>query len=126
VTHEQLVAYYQGSDVFVSASEHEGFCVPLLEAMHHGLPVIAYGAGAVPDTLGDGGVLVSDKSPAALAAAMWRGASDETARERLSAAGRSRVKRFHLDRTRVEMARFIESWTGSGVDRVFASASSGR
>ena len=49
------------ADVFVCASDHEGFCVPLLEAMHHRVPIVAYAAAAVPETLGDGGSLPPDK-----------------------------------------------------------------
>jgi L-malate glycosyltransferase len=113
VTHEQLVAYYRNADVFVSASEHEGFCVPLIEAMHHGLPVVAYAAGAVADTLGEGGVLVEDKSAGPLAAAMWRVASDDQTRQRLSDAGTRRARNFSLEETRESMTAFVRSWTAS-------------
>ncbi len=61
VTFEELVAYYRLANVFLVLSEHEGFCVPLLEAMHFDVPIIAYNATAVPDTLGDAGVLVNKK-----------------------------------------------------------------
>ena len=68
VSNEELVAYYDIADVFVCASEHEGFCVPLIEAFHMGVPVIAYAATAVPSTMDGGGVLITDKNPAAVAA----------------------------------------------------------
>ena len=48
VSNEELVAYYEVADVFVCASEHEGFCVPLIESFHMGVPVLAYAATAVP------------------------------------------------------------------------------
>jgi glycosyltransferase involved in cell wall biosynthesis len=67
VSNEELVAYYDVADLFLCASEHEGFCVPLLEAFHMGLPVVAYGATAVPATMDGAGVLVCDKNPAAVA-----------------------------------------------------------
>jgi glycosyltransferase involved in cell wall biosynthesis len=51
------------ADVFLCLSDHEGFCVPLQEAMHFSLPVIAYDAGAVRETLHGGGVLLQDKRP---------------------------------------------------------------
>ena len=51
VTHEELIAYYDAADAFVCLSNHEGFCVPLLEAMHHRLPIVAYTNTAVPETV---------------------------------------------------------------------------
>ncbi len=56
-----LAAYYQVGDVFLSLSEHEGFCAPLLEAFRFGIPVMAFDAGAVPDTMGGAGVLIREK-----------------------------------------------------------------
>jgi glycosyltransferase involved in cell wall biosynthesis len=56
-----LAAYYRWADVYVSLSEHEGFCVPLVEAMAADVPVLAYSAGAVPETLGGAGVLFAPK-----------------------------------------------------------------
>ena len=63
VDDDELYAYYRLADVFLCLSEHEGFCVPLQEAMHFGLPVIAYDAGAVRETLRGGGLLLQDKRP---------------------------------------------------------------
>ena len=61
------------------ASEHEGFCVPLVEAMGHGLPVVAYGVAAVPETVGDAGLVLPDKEPLRFAAAVHRVVADATA-----------------------------------------------
>lgn len=61
VSTDELVAYYQLADVFMCMSEHEGFCAPLLEAFQMGVPVIAYDAGAVRETLGGAGILVHAK-----------------------------------------------------------------
>ena len=63
VDDDELYAYYRLADVFLCLSEHEGFGVPLQEAMHFGLPVIAYDAGAVRETLRGGGLLLQDKRP---------------------------------------------------------------
>ena len=57
----ELAAYYRASSVYVSLSEHEGFCVPLVEAMAMDVPVLAYSAAAVPDTLGGAGVQFAPK-----------------------------------------------------------------
>jgi glycosyltransferase involved in cell wall biosynthesis len=63
VDDDDVMAYYEVADLFLCLSEHEGFCVPLLEAMHFGLPVVAYDAGAVAETLRGGGVLLKQKQP---------------------------------------------------------------
>jgi len=63
VDDDDLMAYYSVADLFLCLSEHEGYCVPLLEAMTFGIPVIAYDAGAVAETLRGGGVLLKEKSP---------------------------------------------------------------
>ena len=78
VSNEELVAYYELADVFLCASEHEGFCVPLIEAFHMGVPVIAYAATAVPATMDGGGVLVSDKNPMTVASLVNDLVSDAT------------------------------------------------
>jgi glycosyltransferase involved in cell wall biosynthesis len=53
----ELRTYYEAANLFLSASQHEGFCVPLLESMHFELPILAYNCTAVPETLGNSGVL---------------------------------------------------------------------
>jgi glycosyltransferase involved in cell wall biosynthesis len=63
VDDDELYACYRAADVFLCLSEHEGFCVPLQEAMLFGLPVIAYETGAVRETLHGGGLLLQDKTP---------------------------------------------------------------
>lgn len=61
VTTPELVAYYKLASLFLCMSEHEGFCIPLVESMYFGIPIIAYAAAAVPWTLGGSGVLVYEK-----------------------------------------------------------------
>jgi len=68
VSNEELTAYYEIADIFVSASEHEGFCVPLIESFHMGVPVLAYAATAVPATMDGAGILYTNKDPMHLAA----------------------------------------------------------
>src|SRR6202011_5891234 len=63
VTDEELFGWYRAANAYVSLSEHEGFGVPLIEAMAFDLPVIAYGSSGVPDTLGTSGIMISDKRP---------------------------------------------------------------
>ncbi len=61
VDDDDLVAYYEVADLFLCLSEHEGYCVPLVEAFELGVPVMALDAGAVPETLGGAGVLIREK-----------------------------------------------------------------
>lgn len=63
ISDEELIAFYEIADVFLCASEHEGFCVPLLESFFMQVPVVAYAATAVPSTMDGGGVLYDDRSP---------------------------------------------------------------
>ena len=93
-----LVAYYRTATAFVSLSEHEGFGVPLLEAMHFGLPVIAYDAAAVGETLGGAGVLLPDRDLARAAEAVGLVLERRVLRERLVAFGRQRLEAFQPDR----------------------------
>jgi glycosyltransferase involved in cell wall biosynthesis len=68
VSDEELVAYYEIADLFLCASEHEGFCVPIVESFYMQVPVLAYAATAVPATMDGAGVLYHDKDPAHVAA----------------------------------------------------------
>jgi glycosyltransferase involved in cell wall biosynthesis len=77
VSDEELVAYYEVADLFLCASEHEGFCVPLVEAFYMGVPVLAYAATAVPATMDGGGVLYPNKDPREIAALMDAVLSDD-------------------------------------------------
>lgn len=76
VSNEELTAFYDVADVFLSASEHEGFCVPLIEAFYKRIPVIAFAAAAVPATLDGGGVLYERKDPRHVASLINAVASD--------------------------------------------------
>src|SRR5207245_1420426 len=82
----QLLAYYRTADVFVSLSEHEGFGVPLLEAMHFGVPVVALATSAVPETVGAAGLLLAERDPVVVAVAVHRVLSDAALSARLTAA----------------------------------------
>ena len=70
VTNEELTALYDAADLFLCASEHEGFCVPLVEAFYKRVPVLAFAATAVPATLDGGGVLYETRDPRRVAALM--------------------------------------------------------
>jgi glycosyltransferase involved in cell wall biosynthesis len=99
VSFGDLLAHYRTADVFVCLSEHEGVGVPLLEAMHFGVPVVAGAAAALPETVGDAGILLPDKDPAVVACAVNRVLTDAELRGSLLEAGRARVEEYSLART---------------------------
>jgi len=57
-----LLAYFTVANVFLCLSEHEGFCIPIVEAMHFGMPIVAYDCCAIGDTLQEGGILLKEKN----------------------------------------------------------------
>ena len=85
-----LHSHYRNADVFVSMSEHEGFCVPLLEAMRFEIPIIAFASTAIPETLGDAGVLFQVKRYEQIAAMIHLIQSEERIRGRLITKGSQR------------------------------------
>ncbi len=94
VSTSQLVACYRCATVYLSMSEHEGFGVPLLESMHFGVPIVAYKAAAVPETLGESGVLVKVKDHPAIAELVGWVAEDGELRARVVARQRARLRDF--------------------------------
>ena len=86
VSNEELAAYYDVADLFLCASEHEGFCVPLVEAFHMRVPVVAQAATAVPATLDGGGVLYEDRDPYHVAALVDAVLSDQAIADNVLAA----------------------------------------
>lgn len=101
-------ALYRHASVFVTASEHEGFCVPVLEAWDAGLPVVAVSGSALGDTVGDAGVLVPSGSPGLLAEAVLSVWSDDDLRFDLQRRGRARLARFGVDVFVAGVARILE------------------
>jgi glycosyltransferase involved in cell wall biosynthesis len=113
VAFTELLAHYRAADVFVCLSEHEGFCVPILEAMELGVPVIAFASTAVTDTVSSAGVLLADKDPLAVACAVDELLSDDDRRAALVEAGRARAATFSLPATSKQFLDALSSWLGA-------------
>jgi glycosyltransferase involved in cell wall biosynthesis len=96
ITDDELAAHYRSADVLVMLSDHEGFGVPLVEAMGHGLPVVAFDAGAVSEVLGGAGVLLARKNPRHVASEVARILADPAEVERLRRAGTERFAGLDL------------------------------
>ena len=94
VDHQDLLAYYASAHVFVSMSDHEGFGVPLVEAMLMDVPIVAYRTTAVGDTLGDAGVQFGEKDLAAMAETAHRLAKDDVFKSAVLEGQRARLAAF--------------------------------
>jgi len=107
VPDEDLAAYYRTASVYISLSEHEGFCVPLLEAMAADVPVLAYAAAAVPDTLGGAGVQFRPKDLEYAAELLGELAFNERVRAQVLEGQRRRLAEFGDARIERELAAII-------------------
>jgi glycosyltransferase involved in cell wall biosynthesis len=108
VSDAQLAAFFRRADAFVTASEHEGFCAPLIEAMAMDVPVIARSFAAVPETLGGAGMLLPpDDDPMLLAEAMAEMLTNDDARKACVSAGRARMEAFDPVRARAVFLRHL-------------------
>ncbi|MBN1673858.1 MAG: glycosyltransferase [Kiritimatiellae bacterium] len=94
VPQTELNGYYRSAHLFLCMSEHEGFCIPLLESMVHDVPVLAYDAGAVRETLDGAGILLRDKAYDAIAELMGRLSRDRTLRSAVIEGQRRRLAAY--------------------------------
>jgi L-malate glycosyltransferase len=109
VSDEELAVYYRHAAVYISMSEHEGFCVPLLEAMAADVPVLAYAAAAVPDTLGGAGVQFAPKDLEYTAELLGQLAFDDDFRGRVVAGQRRRLADFGDARITRELTALLQT-----------------
>jgi glycosyltransferase involved in cell wall biosynthesis len=109
VSGSELAAFYAAADVFVCCSDHEGFCAPLIEAMHNRVPVVAFGAAAVPETVGSAALVLPSRTASLVATAVHRALSDEGLRQELLDAGTRRARDFDLDRSRTSFAQAVSA-----------------
>ena len=109
VSEEELAAAYRSASLFLSLSRHEGFMVPLLEAMHHGVPIMALQRAAVPETLGEAGVLFDTTDPEKVAGMVAQALSDAELRAELVERGRRRLQRYDLGHWGFVLSVLLES-----------------
>ncbi|MCR5316878.1 MAG: glycosyltransferase family 4 protein [Treponema sp.] len=94
---DEILAYYHIADLFLCQSEHEGFCVPLVEAMHFDVPIVAYDSSAIGETLGGSGFLLKEKNSLLTAGVMNRILTDDTLRHIVLENQHERLKDFQYD-----------------------------
>ena len=108
VSNEALTALYDCADLFLCASEHEGFCVPLVEAFHKRVPVLAYAATAIPATMDGGGVLYTSKNASRVAVLMESLTDDQELAERVLLAQDAALDRLRSRDFSGSLLRFVE------------------
>jgi glycosyltransferase involved in cell wall biosynthesis len=96
ISQAELIAAYRSASVFLTLSRHEGFCVPILESWLFGVPVLALANTAVPETLGDAGLLIGSAEPVSVARHIERLLTDERLRADLIGQGRARLARYDI------------------------------
>lgn len=109
VDHAEMLACYAAADVFVSTSEHEGFGVPLVEAMLLDVPVLAYRTSAVPHTLGEAGVQFTEKRVDEVAEMAHRLVTETALREAVLAGQRRRLQAFAPATVEASLKAYVES-----------------
>jgi len=112
VDRRDLAAYYRNAHAYVSLSEHEGFCVPLVEAMAMDVPVLAYGAAAVPETLGGAGMTFRPKDLELAAEMLGVLVYDRPVRAAVIEGQRQRVRDFAPDQV---MPRVLDALAPVGL-----------
>jgi len=113
VSEEALAAHFEAADVYVSLSVHEGFGIPLLEAMAAGIPVVALRTGAVPGTIGAAGIVVDRVEPSYVAAAVHRVLSDDRLVAHLVGAGAERVAAHSVERSGAAAVEALSAVAGA-------------
>ena len=116
VSMREYVAYYRSADLFLCMSEHEGFCIPLVEAMYFGVPVLAYGSTAIPGTLGGAGVLFDKKDYEYVADMMDQIISDDIYRKKILDGQSRRLRELSNKDLEVQYMTVINTIINNPVD----------
>lgn len=104
---KKLVYHYQTADLFLCLSEHEGFGIPIIEAMFFGLPIIAYNAAAVPDTLGKGGILINTKSPLYIASTIDYLLNDKSLKQKLLENQKNELEKYEPEKIKGKLRKWL-------------------
>ena len=110
ISFKAILAYYRVADVLLCMSEHEGFCVPLVEAMFFKVPIIAYDSSAIADTLGGSGILVNDKDPVFVAHLIDRLVNDKALKEHVIHTQNERLKDFSYENVREQFIKGLDAF----------------
>ncbi len=116
VSYEDLYSYYKLADAFVCLSEHEGFGVPLIEAMIFDVPVIAYNSSNIRNTLDGGGVLFTEKNLEYMAGFLSLLAKNRALRREIIKRQRETLIKFKYENIKYELVDFLNKLEGINID----------
>ncbi len=105
----QILAYYRLADVFLCMSNHEGFCVPLIEAMIFNIPVLAYRAAAVPETLGYAGIILNDRKPMCVAEMIQSVVENKSLYKTMTVLMQERLDNFSYEKTTRRFEEYLNA-----------------
>ena len=105
---DEILAYYHLADVFLCMSEHEGFCVPIVESMYFNVPVVARDTSAIAWTMGGSGVLLPDDDPIMAAEMVNRVLTDETLKDKILKNQRIRLQDFDNQKVKTQFLQIID------------------
>ncbi len=104
----RLAEAYAGSDAFVCLSDHEGYCVPLVEAMAASLPIVAFASSAVTETVGNAGLLLDEKPPSLVAESVREATANPRLAARMEEGRRERLAHLGADAVAARVRAFVE------------------
>ena len=110
---DEILACYHLADLFLCQSEHEGFCVPLVEAMCFDVPIVAYDSSAIGETLGGSGFLLKEKDPLLTAGVMNRVLTDDALRQIIIENQRERLQDFQYEKVKALFWKYMDEFIGS-------------
>jgi len=113
VPEDELITYFRLAHIYLHMSEHEGFCAPVPESFHLDIPVVAFDAGAVAETMRGGGLLIHKKSFVQIAALLDRVLRDETLHKRILESQRRVVHEYRRDQTGRILLDHLKRLTGN-------------
>jgi len=109
---DEILAYYKIADLLLCMSEHEGFCVPLVESMFFDVPIIAYSSSAIPETLGETGILLHEKDPLVTAGVMNKVLTDNNLRDSIIEKQRMRLEDFSYSKISELFLKYLKEFIG--------------
>lgn len=107
---DEILAYYHLADVFLCMSCHEGFCVPIIEAMYFNIPIVARNTTAIPYTLGEGGVLVDDNDPVIIAKLVEKIVSNKEFRDEIVKSQNEHLQKFSTESVEKHLIKVLQKW----------------